>query len=154
MLSARRILQNATRGFQTSANIMASLRVAIIGQSQFGMEVYKNLRAKGHEIVGVFTIPDIKGKADILASEAEKDGLDVYKFKRWRNKGEQKSIAEVFDKYKACNADLNVLPFCSQFIPMDVIDSPKHGSIIYHPSLLPKHRGASAINWYVECSIV
>ncbi|XP_036025616.1 mitochondrial 10-formyltetrahydrofolate dehydrogenase isoform X3 [Onychomys torridus] len=30
---------------------------------------------------------------------------------------------------------------------MDVIDSPKHGSIIYHPSLLPRHRGASAINW-------
>ena len=31
---------------------------------------------------------------------------------------------------------------------MDVIDNPKHGSIIYHPSILPKHRGASAINWY------
>ncbi|XP_035551804.1 mitochondrial 10-formyltetrahydrofolate dehydrogenase isoform X2 [Canis lupus baileyi] len=30
---------------------------------------------------------------------------------------------------------------------MDVIDSPKHGSIIYHPSILPRHRGASAINW-------
>ncbi|XP_077328226.1 mitochondrial 10-formyltetrahydrofolate dehydrogenase [Lithobates pipiens] len=30
---------------------------------------------------------------------------------------------------------------------MDVIDNPKHGSIIYHPSILPRHRGASAINW-------
>ncbi|XP_070803916.1 mitochondrial 10-formyltetrahydrofolate dehydrogenase isoform X2 [Pituophis catenifer annectens] len=31
---------------------------------------------------------------------------------------------------------------------MEVIDSPKHGSIIYHPSILPRHRGASAIhNW-------
>ncbi|XP_077957244.1 mitochondrial 10-formyltetrahydrofolate dehydrogenase isoform X2 [Gasterosteus aculeatus] len=39
------------------------------------------------------------------------------------------------------------MPFCSQFIPMNVIDDPKHGSIIYHPSLLPLHRGASAINW-------
>ncbi|XP_042566059.1 mitochondrial 10-formyltetrahydrofolate dehydrogenase isoform X2 [Clupea harengus] len=39
------------------------------------------------------------------------------------------------------------MPFCSQFIPMNVIDHPKHGSIIYHPSILPKHRGASAINW-------
>ncbi|XP_076153215.1 mitochondrial 10-formyltetrahydrofolate dehydrogenase isoform X2 [Alosa pseudoharengus] len=39
------------------------------------------------------------------------------------------------------------MPFCSQFIPMNVIDNPKHGSIIYHPSILPKHRGASAINW-------
>ncbi|MEQ2195468.1 hypothetical protein XENOCAPTIV_013321, partial [Xenoophorus captivus] len=39
------------------------------------------------------------------------------------------------------------MPFCSQFIPMNVIDHPKHGSIIYHPSILPLHRGASAINW-------
>ncbi|KAJ1110762.1 hypothetical protein NDU88_008108 [Pleurodeles waltl] len=30
---------------------------------------------------------------------------------------------------------------------MEVIDAPKHGSIIYHPSILPLHRGASAINW-------
>uniref|UniRef100_A0A8C2EKA9 Aldehyde dehydrogenase 1 family, member L1 n=1 Tax=Cyprinus carpio TaxID=7962 RepID=A0A8C2EKA9_CYPCA len=30
---------------------------------------------------------------------------------------------------------------------MEVIDHPTHGSIIYHPSLLPRHRGASAINW-------
>ena len=28
-----------------------------------------------------------------------------------------------------------------------VIDAPKEGSIVYHPSILPAHRGASAINW-------
>ena len=56
---------------------------------------------------------------------------------------------QVLEKYKGFEADLNVLPFCSQFIPMDVIDHPKHGSIIYHPSILPRHRGASAINWCV-----
>ena len=54
---------------------------------------------------------------------------------------------QVLEKYKAIEADLNVLPFCTQFIPMDVINHPKHGSIIYHPSILPRHRGASAINW-------
>lgn len=124
------------------------MKIAIIGQSQFGLEVYKNLRVKGHEIVGVFTIPDVKGKPDVLASGAEEDGVKVFKFPRWRVKGEP--IPEVVDTYKACGADLNVLPFCSQFIPMNVIDFPKHGSIIYHPSLLPRHRGASAINWYVH----
>ena len=54
---------------------------------------------------------------------------------------------QVFEKYKSFGAELNVMPFCTQFIPMDVINSPQHGSIIYHPSILPKHRGASAINW-------
>ena len=151
MLSAFRFAQVTTarlaRNIYTTRNAMGSLKVAVIGQSQFGLEVYKSLRAKGHEIVGVFTVPDIKGKPDILAAGAEADGVKVFKFKRWRSQGEP--IEEVVDEYKACGAELNVLPFCSQFIPMNVIDFPKHGSIIYHPSLLPRHRGASAINWWV-----
>ncbi|XP_037834623.1 mitochondrial 10-formyltetrahydrofolate dehydrogenase isoform X2 [Kryptolebias marmoratus] len=76
---------------------------------------------------------------------AEKDGTPVFKFPRWRVKG--KPLPEVVEAYKSVGAELNVMPFCSQFIPMNVIDHPKHGSIIYHPSILPLHRGASAINW-------
>uniref|UniRef100_A0A8C7JX03 formyltetrahydrofolate dehydrogenase n=1 Tax=Oncorhynchus kisutch TaxID=8019 RepID=A0A8C7JX03_ONCKI len=121
------------------------MRIAVIGQSVFGLEVYKELRKEGHTIVGVFTIPDKDGKADPLGVEAEKDGVNVFKFPRWRLKG--KGIPEVVQVYKATGAELNVMPFCSQFIPMEVIDHPAHGSIIYHPSLLPRHRGASAINW-------
>uniref|UniRef100_A0A8C9ZAE3 10-formyltetrahydrofolate dehydrogenase n=1 Tax=Sander lucioperca TaxID=283035 RepID=A0A8C9ZAE3_SANLU len=121
------------------------MKIALIGQSLFGQEVYKELRKEGYTIVGVFTIPDKDGRADPLATEAEKDGVAVFKFPRWRVKGQ--AIPEVVAQYKAIGAELNVLPFCSQFIPMEVIDHPKHGSIIYHPSLLPRHRGASAINW-------
>uniref|UniRef100_A0A8C9V7N1 10-formyltetrahydrofolate dehydrogenase n=1 Tax=Scleropages formosus TaxID=113540 RepID=A0A8C9V7N1_SCLFO len=121
------------------------MKIAVIGQSLFGQEVYKELRKDGHVIVGVFTIPDKDGKADPLATEAEKDGVPVFKFPRWRLKGN--SIPEVVKQYKAVGAELNVLPFCSQFIPMEIINFPRHGSIIYHPSLLPRHRGASAINW-------
>lgn len=149
MLSARQFLQQAAKhSFHTSASRLGQsnpLNIAIIGQSQFGLEVYKVLRQRGHNIVGVFTVPDIKGKPDILAQGAEEDGARVFKFKRWRNKGE--TIKEVLEQYKEVKADLNVMPFCSQFIPMDVIDAPKHGSIVYHPSILPRHRGASAINW-------
>uniref|UniRef100_A0A8C2GKC5 formyltetrahydrofolate dehydrogenase n=1 Tax=Cyprinus carpio TaxID=7962 RepID=A0A8C2GKC5_CYPCA len=121
------------------------LKLALIGQSLFGQEVYTNVRKQGHKVVGVFTVPDKDGKADPLAVVAEKDGTPVFKFPRWRVKG--KPIPEVVEAYKAVGAELNVMPFCSQFIPMNVIDFPKHGSIIYHPSILPRHRGASAINW-------
>uniref|UniRef100_A0A671WHZ2 10-formyltetrahydrofolate dehydrogenase n=1 Tax=Sparus aurata TaxID=8175 RepID=A0A671WHZ2_SPAAU len=126
-------------------NVFNQLKLAIIGQSLFGQEVYSNLRKQGHKVVGVFTVPDKDGKADPLAVAAEKDGTPVFKFPRWRVKG--KPIPEVVDAYKAVGAELNVMPFCSQFIPMNIIDHPKHGSIIYHPSILPLHRGASAINW-------
>uniref|UniRef100_A0A8C5ZSZ3 10-formyltetrahydrofolate dehydrogenase n=1 Tax=Marmota marmota marmota TaxID=9994 RepID=A0A8C5ZSZ3_MARMA len=121
------------------------LKLALIGQSLFGQEVYSHLRKEGHRVVGVFTVPDKDGKADPLALAAEKDGTPVFKFPRWRVKG--KTIKEVAEAYRSVGAELNVLPFCTQFIPMDVIDHPKHGSIIYHPSILPRHRGASAINW-------
>lgn len=151
------------------------MKIAVIGQSQFGQEVYKELRKEGHTIVGVFTVPDKDGKADPLgeeparpprelarrpltappppslppaATEAEKDGVPVFKFPRWRVKG--RAVPEVLDQYARTGAQLNVLPFCSQFIPMEVINRPQHGSIIYHPSLLPRHRGASAINWSVR----
>ncbi|XP_077132743.1 cytosolic 10-formyltetrahydrofolate dehydrogenase [Ranitomeya variabilis] len=122
------------------------MKIAVIGQSLFGKEVYKELLKEGHQVVGVFTIPDkAGGKPDPLGVEAEKDGVPVFKFPRWRVKGQ--ALPEVVEQYKSVEAELNVLPFCSQFIPMEVIDAPKHGSIIYHPSILPRHRGASAINW-------
>lgn len=42
------------------------MKIAVIGQSLFGQEVYKELRKDGHTIVGVFTIPDKDGKPDPL----------------------------------------------------------------------------------------
>ncbi|XP_059843833.1 mitochondrial 10-formyltetrahydrofolate dehydrogenase isoform X2 [Hypanus sabinus] len=137
---------SVVRRLSTSAiNYQNKLKVALIGQSLFGQEVYSSLRKEGHKVVGVFTVPDRDGKADPLAVAADKDGVPVFKFPRWRLKG--KPITDVVEAYKSVGAELNVLPFCSQFIPMDVINYPRHGSIIYHPSLLPRHRGAAAINW-------
>ncbi|XP_047644076.1 mitochondrial 10-formyltetrahydrofolate dehydrogenase isoform X2 [Phacochoerus africanus] len=136
----------ALRRFSTGrVYFQNKLKLALIGQSLFGQEVYNHLCKEGHQVVGVFTVPDKDGKADPLALAAEKNGTPVFKFPRWRAKG--KTIKEVAEAYRSVGAELNVLPFCTQFIPMDVIESPKHGSIIYHPSILPRHRGASAINW-------
>ncbi|XP_013783953.1 cytosolic 10-formyltetrahydrofolate dehydrogenase-like [Limulus polyphemus] len=121
------------------------MKIAIIGQSMFAGEVYKLLKQNGHEIVAVFTIPDKGNREDPAATIAKEDGVKVFKFPRWRQKGQ--AIPEVVEQYKSVDAELNVLPFCSQFIPMEVINHPKYQSIIYHPSLLPRHRGVSSINW-------
>ncbi|KAL4217352.1 Mitochondrial 10-formyltetrahydrofolate dehydrogenase [Mactra antiquata] len=132
------------RHFSQSKSL-CRMKIAVIGQSLFGADVYRLLQKDGHKIVGVFTVPDVNGKPDPLAVAASSDGIPVYKYKRWQVK--KQAIPEVVEEYKSLGADLNVLPFCSQFIPMDVITHPKHESIIYHPSILPLHRGASAINW-------
>ncbi|VDL70409.1 unnamed protein product [Nippostrongylus brasiliensis] len=126
------------------------MKIAVIGQSAFGVDVYKALRENGHEIVVVFTIPDKNGREDLLALEAAKDGVPVQKPARWRKKvadGKFEVLPDMLKLYLSYGAELNVLPFCTQFIPIEVIEAPIHKSIIYHPSLLPKHRGASAINW-------
>ncbi|KAH8352017.1 hypothetical protein KR084_001300, partial [Drosophila pseudotakahashii] len=122
------------------------LRIAIIGQSNFAADVLELLLERSNvQIVGVFTIPDKGSREDILATTAAVHKIPVFKFASWRRKGV--AIPEVLEQYKSVGATLNVLPFCSQFIPMEVIDGAPLGSICYHPSILPRHRGASAISW-------
>ncbi|XP_012059561.1 PREDICTED: cytosolic 10-formyltetrahydrofolate dehydrogenase [Atta cephalotes] len=140
-------LRNLVRRHNLVLNIstMAQLKVAIIGQSPFAAEVYKLLRQNGHQVTGVFTIPDKGNREDPLATTAKADNTPVFKIKAWRSKGV--ILPEILELYKGIEVDLNVLPFCSQYIPMEVINHPRHRSICYHPSLLPRHRGASAISW-------
>lgn len=130
------------------------MKVAIIGQSVFGAETFIKIKEAGHEIVGVFTIcDDSNGKADPLAIAAEKEGVTPRKVKRWKalKKNGGHTLQDVLNDYKSCGAELNVLAYVSQFIPMEVNEFPKFGSIVYHPSILPRHRGASAINWTLMC---
>ncbi|XP_017117039.1 cytosolic 10-formyltetrahydrofolate dehydrogenase [Drosophila elegans] len=122
------------------------LKIAIIGQSNFAADVLELLLERSNvQIVGVFTIPDKGSREDILATTAAAHKIPVFKFSGWRRKGV--ALPEVLEQYKSVGATLNVLPFCSQFIPMEVIDGAPLGSICYHPSILPSHRGASAISW-------
>lgn len=120
------------------------LRIAIIGQSNFAADVLELIVDGGYNVVGVFTVADKGSREDVLATAAKQHDIPVFKFSAWRRKGV--AIPEVLEQYRSVNATLNVLPFCSQFIPMEVIDAPL-GSICYHPSILPRHRGASAISW-------
>jgi methionyl-tRNA formyltransferase len=48
---------------------------------------------------------------------------------------------------KKLNAEIGIMAFVLQFAPQDFVMIPKHGTIQYHPSLLPKYRGPSSINW-------
>lgn len=129
----------------TECNGTEPLRIAIIGQSNFAADVLELLLESNYDVVGVFTIPDKGNREDILATTAKRFNIPVFKFPLWRRKGVV--LSDVLDQYKSVQANLNVLPFCSQFIPMEVIDGAAHGSICYHPSVLPAHRGASAISW-------
>jgi methionyl-tRNA formyltransferase len=54
---------------------------------------------------------------------------------------------EASEAMKQLGADIGIMAFVLQFAPQDFVRIPKHGTIQYHPSLLPKYRGPSSINW-------
>lgn len=137
--------QRGHAGNLPATNGLTPLRIAVIGQSNFAADVLELLVDGGYHVVGVFTIPDKGNREDILAKTAKCHNIPVFKFALWRQKGVV--LPDILKQYQSVQANLNVLPFCSQFIPMEVIDGAKLGSICYHPSVLPRHRGASAISW-------
>jgi len=118
------------------------MRIALIGQAVFGAEVLKGLVPQGQEVAGVFCPPDRGGKADPLKDAAIQAGVPVFTPSHMRDQ-------EAYAQMVKLNADLGVLAFVTDIVPSRVFNAPKLGSICYHPSILPKYRGASAINWAV-----
>jgi methionyl-tRNA formyltransferase len=118
------------------------MRIALIGQAVFGAEVLKGFIQQGQEVAGVFCPPDRGGKADPLKEAAVKAGVPVFTPGHMRDQ-------EAYDQMVKLDADLGVLAFVTDIVPPRVFIAPKLGSICYHPSILPKYRGASAINWAV-----
>ena len=56
---------------------------------------------------------------------------------------------EIYETIKGMKPDIGVMAFVTLLVPERVLDAPTLGTIQYHPSLLPRHRGASAINWAI-----
>lgn len=117
------------------------MKIAIIGQQDFGKAVLEAFLARGDEVAGVFCAPEKEGaKADVLKVAAQEKGVKVFQFPSLRNK-------EPHDALRSLGADLGVMAYVLQFAPQEFVNIPKKGTIQYHPSLLPKYRGPSSINW-------
>src|SRR6185295_7696541 len=105
------------------------MKIAIIGQQDFGKSVLEAFVARGDQVAGVFCAPEKAGaKADPLRIAAEEKALKVYQFKSLRD-------ADAHDAMRSLDAELGVMAFVLQFAPQDFVNIPKHGTIQYHPSL-------------------
>ena len=118
------------------------MRVIVMGQQAFGKDVLAKLLDTGtDEVVAVYCEPNREGKPDDPIKEfALEQGLPV------EQPGDFDD-AEVLQKLASYKADLMVMAFVNIFVPEGARDVPTHGSICFHPSLLPLHRGPSAVNW-------
>jgi methionyl-tRNA formyltransferase len=119
------------------------MRIGLIGQALFGAKVLEGLLQKNEEVMAAFTPPDkTRGPLDPLKSAALSNQIPV--FQPHTYKAEQ-----VFIAYRELKLDLTILAFVPRIIPARYLKVPTHETICYHPSILPRHRGASAINWAI-----
>jgi len=117
------------------------MKIAIIGQQDFGKAVLEAFLARGDQVAAVFCAPEKEGaRPDALRLAAQEKGLQVHQFKSLR-------APEAAQAMRDANADLGIMAFVLQFAPQEFVNVPAHGTIQYHPSLLPKYRGPGSINW-------
>jgi len=120
------------------------MKIAIVGQQDFGKAVLEAFLARGDQVSAVFCAPEKEGaRPDSLRVAAQDKGLKVHQFKSLK-------APEAAEAMKAAGADIGVMAFVLQFAPQEFVKIPKHGTIQYHPSLLPKYRGPSSINWPIS----
>ena len=117
------------------------MRILIHGQQAFGKAVLEMVAAGLDDVVGVFCPPDSEGRPlDPLKEAALERGLTVHQPRTWKTD-------EALELLQSFRSDLCVMAYVTLLVPQRVLDAPSFGTIQYHPSLLPLHRGPSSINW-------
>ena len=117
------------------------MKIIVNGQQAFGKNALDALVERGEDVVGVYCAPDRSGaRPDPIKEACETHGIPVFQPRSFRK-------PEVWEQIASLEPDLCVMAYVTAFIPEEALNIPTHGSIQYHPSLLPRHRGPSSINW-------
>ena len=126
------------------------MKVIFAGTPDFAAAALKAIAAAGFEIPLVLTQPDRpKGRGMQLTPSPVKQaalelGLRVAQPEKLRNN------AEALQMLKEVDADVMVVAAYGLILPQDVLDTPKHGCLNIHASLLPRWRGAAPIQRAIE----
>jgi methionyl-tRNA formyltransferase len=117
------------------------MKLIVHGQQAFGKSVLEALLERGEDVIGVYSAPDKEGRPiDPLKAFAQERGLPIFQPASYKDPA-------VWEQMRSLDADLCVMAYVLLFVPEEALNAPRHGSIQYHPSLLPAHRGPSSINW-------
>jgi len=116
------------------------MRLIVHGQQAFGKAVLEALLQRDEEVAAVYCAPDAGSRVDPLKEFALEQGLVVQQPTSYKK-------PEIWAQLAALQADLCVMAYVTLFVPEEALNTPRLGSIQYHPSLLPMHKGPSSINW-------
>lgn len=124
------------------------MKIIFMGTPEFSVGALKSLYNAGHEIVAVFTQPDKpKGRKRELTPppvKVEAQNLNIPVFQPNSVKTE-----EAADLVESFNADVIVVVAYGKILPENILNATRLGCINVHASLLPRHRGASPIQWSI-----
>src|SRR4051794_3643119 len=99
------------------------MKIAIIGQQDFGKAVLEAFLARGDQVTAVFGAPEKEGaRPDAMPVAAAEKSLKVHQFKSLK-------APEAVDAMKAANAGIGIMAFVLQFAPQDFVRVPKRGTI-------------------------
>lgn len=121
------------------------LRVAFMGSPDFAVPTLKALLDRGHDVVCVYSQPPKpagrggKLRKTPVHEAAEQAGIDV------RTPTSLKTPEALAD-FQALNLDAAVVAAYGLILPQSILDTPKHGCLNVHASLLPRWRGAAPIH--------
>ena len=124
------------------------MRILFMGTPDFAVASLRRLVEDGHEICGVFTQPDKpKNRGHKLLPTPVKEyalsqNLPVSQPEKMRDGTALTIVQELAP-------ELIVVAAYGRILPVDILETPKYGSINVHASILPKYRGAAPINWAI-----
>lgn len=125
-------------------------RVHVLGKEQFGFKVFERFQEHpGIKVVGVTAPQPVEGeKPDPLWIAALDSGFSPKK----RNLFSDLALKDpdIQQQMVDLHADAGAAAFFTEFIHLPVRKSARLGVFLYHPSLVPKHRGAEAMRAAIQ----
>ncbi len=116
------------------------MRILLVGQAAFADEVLQGLAGAGDTIAAVVCPPDAGTTPDPMKATALARGIPVHQFRSLKTPDTEQA-------FRGAQADLGVLAYVTQIVPTTLLRIPRLTSLCFHPSLLPRYRGGSAITW-------
>ncbi len=133
------------------------MNVVFAGTPQFAREALEAIFSAGFSVPLVFTQPDrpagrgLKLQPSPVKQLAEARGATVAQPRGLRLDGRfSEDAAQARAAIEACSPDVMVVAAYGLILPQWVLDTPRHGCINIHASLLPRWRGAAPIHRAIE----
>jgi len=126
--------------------ISNGVKIVFMGTPEFSAIILEGLVSGGYKPILVVTAPDKPvGREQIITSPPVKVVAQKYDIKILQPEKILDSKFQILDS----KPDLIVVAAYGQILPKEILDIPKHGCLNIHPSLLPRWRGPSPIQYAI-----